>query len=467
MNRLRTLTSLAALVAMLLAGCGAGDSERRSRPVGSAVWVDPRVATVSPAAARSLRTAGVDEVFLAAADLAAGAEGFTVETWARELPGAVPRRTPTTLVVLGEWPPPIDLDAARTAETLDRSLAGLREASEDAGLLPVGIHLHLVPHAAHAPAGAEDPRLELLAELVLQVRAGLPEDLFLSVSLVREWLGAPGAEAVAGSADFLVPFLYGQPPGALDRAEDWDPERTEEDLARAEALGADYLLGLRTIGSASRLDASGDVIDATTRASLAEMAGNRALRRNLGDAFGGVGRLAYAFQAQRRTRVGAWDVAPGEAVRVVRTAPALLYDLRRRAREAASERLLGLLFHRLPDPAEEALSPGAEGLATVFGDEPPAPDIHARLVIRSLRGQTAVLGVSLQNRSSLSTDLALGDGNYLSVRTEGAVVERVDPGRFARYSLWRDDQEVRPGIGWREPDQVRLYTPVVTGDATI
>jgi hypothetical protein len=88
-------------------------------------------------------------------------------------------------------------------------------------------------------------------------------------------------------------------------------------------------------------------------------------------------------------------------------------------------------------------------------------------VIRSFRGQTAVLGVSLENRSSLSTDLALGDGNYLSVQTDGAVVESVEPGGFARYSLWREGQEVRPGIGWREPDQVRLYTPVVTGDARV
>jgi hypothetical protein len=468
------LLGACAIVLAILASCTPGGSERRTRPHGSAVWVDPRVAAVTPAAARPLRAAGIDEVFVAAAGLAAdGADrgGLALEPWPDTLAGAAPERTPTTLAVVGTWPPVEDLDVARCARELGPALAALRETAEDAGLLPVGFHLHLMPHtpSPSGPGSAEprEARLEPLAALVRSLRDRLPDDLFLSVSVARQWLQAPGVETLAGNADFVVPFLYGQPPGAPDRAEEWDPAQTRADLARVEELGADYLLGVRTIGSASRLDASGEVVEATTRASLAEMAESRALRRGLGDAFGGVGRLAYAFQAQRRTRVAGWDVAPGEAVRVVRTSPGLLYDLRRQSEQVASERLLGLLLHRLPDPAEEELSPGAAGIAAVFGDDAPSPDIHARVVIRSVRGQTAVLEVMLENRSSLSTDLALGDGNYVSVTTEGAVVESVEPGEFARYSLWRQDQEVRPGLGWREPDQVRLYTPVVAGGARV
>ncbi len=470
----------------LLAGCGVGGGDRPRRPAGSAVWVDARMGGLAPSAARALRSAGVDELFVAAGEMVAegkgdgGARSLAIDPWTDDLADAAPAHTPVTLTVVGAWPPAggaKEFDPSRAATSLAAGLAGLRSAAEGAGLLPVGIHLHFEPQRDAGTAGGgadgdppavagEEAGLDVLAHLVERLRDEIPSDLFLSISLDRSWIGAPDWDDLAGAADFVVPFLYGEPPGAPDRPESWDPELVAGEAAKLGELGVDYLVGVRTIGTASRLGSSGDVVDVTTRASLSALAANPDLRRPLGDAFAGVGRLVYSFQAQRRTRVAGWDLAPGETVRIVRTAPSLVWNLRRRLSDANDGHLLGLLVQRLPSPGEE-LSPPADALAAIFEKEPPEPTLAPALVVQSRRGSTVILDVAIENRSSLSTDLALADGNYLSVETEGAYVERVDPGEFNRYSLWREGREVRPGVGWREPDEVRLYTPMLIGGQSV
>jgi hypothetical protein len=457
------------LGAGLLAACGAGHGDRPRRPAGSAVWIDARMAGLAPSSARALRSAGVEEAFVAAGEIVADGQGtLSLDPWTDDLAQAAPAHTPVTLTLVGAWPPPggtEDFAPDRAAESLAGGLAGLRTAAEGAELLPVGVHLHLDPPRG-ASSGGEGAGLEALAALVGELRERLPSDLFLSASLARDWIGAPGWEELARACDFIVPFLYGEPPGAPDRPEAWDPEQVAGEIARLDDLGADFLVGVRSIGTASRLGSAGDVLDVTTRASLPAMARNPDLRRALGDAFGGVGRLVYSFQAQRRTRVAGWELAPGETVRIVRTAPSLLWDLRRRLEQASHGHLLGLLVQRLPSPGEE-LSPSADALAAVFEESAPEPALHPGLVVQSRSGSTVVLGVTIENRSSLSTDLALSDGNYLSVEAGGAYVEQVDPGTFNRYTLWRDGREVRPGVGWREPDEVRLYVPMLVGGETV
>jgi len=456
--------------------CGPGHGDRPRRPDGSAVWVDARMGGLTPSSARALRSAGVEEAFVAMGEITRantpGAE-LTLTPWSDDLTEAAPAHTPVTLTVVGAWPPASgteDFDPSGAAESLAGGLIGLRADAEDAQLLPVGIHLHLDEAQGTASGGDENGagtlRLDLLADLVERLRDRLPSDLFLSISLARSWIGAPGWEDLAQAADFVVPFLYGQAPGAPDRSEAWDPDQVTGAVAPLEALGVDYLVGARSIGTASRLGSSGEVLDVTTRASLPAMAANPDLRRALGDAFGGVGRLVYSFQAQRRTRVAGWDLAPGESVRIVGTAPSLLWNLRQRLETASDGHLLGLLVQRLPGPGEE-LSPPAEALAAVFDESAPEPALQAHLVVQSRSSPTVVLGVTVENQSSLSTDLALADGNYLSIEAGGAYVERVEPGRFSRYTLWRDGREVRPGVGWREPDEVRLYTPMLVGGATV
>lgn len=463
-NAPRAMSALL-LVAALAAGsaCGPGGGERKTRAPGSAVWVDPRIGGLAPAAARSLRAAGVEEVFVAAAALveseSGGQEGLSLEPWNADLGTAVPPRTPVTLAAVGSWPPVGALDPDVVAQSLVPRLVSLRSTAEGAGLLPIGIHFHFEPNSRGA---SEAPRLALLAGILEEVREALPEELLLSVSLGRPWLEAEGIEELVRAADFVVPFLYGDPPGASDRPESWDPLRIEEDLATLEALETDHLLGARTVGSAELIRSSGEVAGVTTRAALRPLAENPNLRRTIGDAVAGVGRLVYQFQAQRRTTGAGWELPPGATVRVVRTAPSLLHAVRLRAEAAGGEGFLGLLIHRVPG-AEESLSVGPREIAAAFEEEPPKPDLRANLAIVSRGAQTVVLGVGVRNGSALSTDLALGDGNYLTLRATNAVIERVEPGDFGRYSLWRDGVEVRPGVDWRDADEVRLLTPMIEG----
>lgn len=442
---------------LVLVGCGPEGGDRRSRPAGSAIWVDPREASLSPDGARALRAEGSDEVFLSVGELSAGGGGVTVEGWTADFAAAVPERTPVTLVVEGTWPPRGDLSTGRAADDLLPTFGALRAEAEAAGLLPVGVHLHLVPREDASP---DDEALERLADLTAHLREGLADDLFLSMSIDRGWLARPGVDGLIRSVDFVVPFLYGSAPGAPDRPELWDPEQIATDVARVEELGVDYLIGVYTLGSASHRAAGGEVLDTTTRVSLADLARNQDLRRSIGDAFGGVGRLVYHFQAQRRTNAAGWQLAPGDAIEVVATAPSLLHTLRNRLAQEASERQLGLVFDRAPAP-DEAITPAAPALAAALGPEPPKPDLRAALVVESTGQQTVILAIELENLSTLSTDLALGEGNYVALRTSDAFVEQVEPGEFGRYSLWRGGHEVRPGLAWREPDEVRLYTPIV------
>lgn len=449
------------MLLLLLVGCGPRGGDRPDRPAGSAIWVDPREASLSADAGRALRASGCDEVFLSVGALSTAGGTVALDRWDVDLRSAVPERTPATLAIVGAWPPETDVSPGRAAEALLPALTALRTDAEAAGLWPVGIHLHLAPRTGF---GGES--LESLAELTGELRDALAGDLFLSVSIHRDWLDRPELEPLLRSADFVVPFLYGDSPGAPDRQEAWDPERVAEDVTRVEALGVDYLIGTRILGSASHRAAGGEVLDVTTRVSLGALASNQDLRRSIGDAFGGVGRLVYVFQAQRRTRAAGWQLAPGDAIRVVGTAPALLHGLRSRLAEGASEHQLGLLFDRAPGP-EERFTPAPTALAAVLGPDAPTPDLQGELVVDSTGQRTVILGIALENLSTLSTDLALGEGNYVSLTTQDAFVERVEPGDFARYSLWRGGREVRPGLGWREPDEVRLYTPMVAGGARV
>lgn len=475
----------AVLAALLLASaCGGTDGARRERPPGAAIWVDPAVAALDSGTARTLRAGGVEEVFLVAADLDGGGGEPRLAHRRGALRDGVPTATSVTLVVNVPWPLPAAWEAVGVGESLGRAAEALRSAADAAGLLPVGIHLHLTaaetspgtgsePGSAAnggtaAPAAPLPIATDALAELLEGLRRTLPPDLLLSAGLPHPWLAADGWGAVARRVDFLVPWLYGAPPGGGAGPEAWDPERVVADARRLAEAGTELLVGLRVVGGVERLDRSGGVSEVTTRAELAPIARDRALRPATAndDSLAGVGRLVYTFQAQRRTRVAGWTLAPGERVRVVRTAPSILHDLRRRLSDATGERLGGVLFHRLPASAE-GLTPAPASLSASLASETPTPRLDGTVVVESKNSRTAILGAALENLSPFGTDLGFSEGNYLAIRTDGAIIGRVEPGEFSRYSLWREGREVQPGLGWREPDEVRLHTPVVTGGARI
>ena len=448
---LRVLVCAAALAA----GCGGGDGTRNPRPAGSAAWVDPRAAALDPAGRRALAEAGVEEVFLEAGVLAWDGAEPVVEEVPEAFADAVPAGTPVTLAVR-EAAPGEDLDPGAAGRRLAELLRGLRLRAEAAGLLPVGYHLELAPGSppdlVRALRGAAGPGLH--------VSAGLPR------AALRSPEGLDHARELAGAADFVVAFLYGQLPEAPDDAAAWDPERLAADLAALESLESDYLVGLVVVGALHRLSAAGEEGEATTRAQLKALALEPALRLAIADPFAGVGRAVHTFQAQRPVRAAGWELAPGESVRVVRTAPSLVQGVLARLRTADLPHRLGQLYYRIAGPEEE-LSLGPEELAAATGASPPVPDLVPSLVVESLGDGFVTLQVELRNRSRQSTDLAATDGNFVQVRAREGYFQHVEPGEFSRYSLWRGGREVRPGVGWREPDEVRLYTPMVRGGERI
>lgn len=445
---------LALLATAIALACGGRDDARRGRSPGSAVWVDPRQAALGTEGRRILAGAGIEEVFLEAGTLAWDGPRPRVEEVPEAFEGAVPEGSPVTLVVRSAGPAAEGVEAEVAGRRLAEAFRDLRLRAEAGGLLPLGYHLEL-------PGGAP-------AAVLRHLRAASGPDLLISSGLPRGRLEAPGIRELAAEVDFVVAFLYGQHPDERDDPAAWDPQRMEADLTALESMETDYLVGLVVVGAVHRLGAAGDTLEARTRAELKDLAREPALRLSIADPFAGVGRAVHSFQAQRPVRAAGWDLAPGETVRVVRTAPSLVQGLVERLRARDLRHRLGQLFYRVAAP-EETLSLAPEELAAATGTSPPVPELLPRLVVESFDEASviAIVQVELRNRSRQSTDLAATDGNYLRVRAEGGYFGRVEPGDFSRYSLWRGGREVRPGLGWREPDEVRLYTPMVLGGERI
>lgn len=456
----RARLTVAALAVVGVAACGGGSGAPSGRAAGSAVWVDPGRVGLDPEGRRILAEAGVEEVFLEAGTLTWDGARPVLEPVPEAFAGAVPEGTPVTLVLRMTRPVGEGVELGGAGRGLVQAVRELRLEAEAAGLFPLGYHLDL-------PAGASP-------SLLRHLRDAAGPDLLVSTELDRERLGRPDgssrdlsrARELAAASDFVVVFLYGQRPGERDDPAAWDPQRMEENLAALESLETDYLVGLVVLGTVHRLSAAGDPRESRTRADLKTLAREPALRLSIADPFAGVGRAVHSFQAQRPVQAAGWDLAPGETVRAVRTAPSLVQGLLEHLRRTELRHRLGQVFYRLASP-DEGLSLAPAELAAAMGPSPPEPELRPRLVVESIQGEVAILRVSLRNWSPLSTDLAATDGNYVRVRAERGYFDGVEPGEFSRYSLWRGGREVRPGLGWREPDEVRLYTPMVRGGERI
>lgn len=453
---------LAALVLFAsTAGCGAERQPRPSRLGGPAVWVAPAEARLDGGSARLLADAGVEEVFLEAGSFTWDGERPLVEETLSGAERAVPEGTAVTLALRGPAPAGEGTDPEAAGHALAGDLRAVALVAEAQGLLPLGVHLEMADGAPTAP------------EILRAVRTAIGPGLLLSTSIPRQALGTEGAAATARAVDYVVVFLYGQPAAAADDPSAWDPERVHDDLAALEALETDYLVGFHVVGGARHLSSSGESIEAPagsgglrTRTDLKSLALDPALRLNVDDAFAGVGRLVHTFQAQAPSRSPGWPVAPGESVRVVQTAPALVRSVVEELRHGDLEHYTGPLFHRTAAP-EELLALEPSGIAAALGKGPLRPDLRWRVVVKSRARGSYVLTIELENRGRQATDLGSTDGNYLEVRALDGHFVAIEPGDFSRYSLWKGDREARPGIGWREPDGLRLNTPLVHGGERI
>lgn len=449
-----TLVVLALLVAPLAVACG-GDTEGRTRPSGDAVWLAPESGGLGRADLRRLERAGLTDVFVEAGEVVWRGAVPEVEGALRRPARRLPEGSPVTLVLGGSLAGGA-YDPVRAAEVLADAAEDLRLRAGARGLVPRGVHL-----ALGAELGGDLGRYH---ETVRHLRAILPRSVALSVAYEPGWARVDGGDDLARAADFLVVSAHGHRPDDPDDPTAWSSETVAQALAPVGDLEVPFLVVVRGLGWASHLGSEGPPLDTTTRIGLKPLVDDPDLRwvanASLGET---LGRVAYTFQVTQPTRVGDWNLAAGEQIRVVRVAPGQIQELDRQLGERFAG-YRGRLFYRLPDPAEK-LTPDADELAAAFAHQPASPVLRARVVVNSRSANRAVLGVELVNASSQDTDLAVTDWNYVEVRASEGYLRRVEVGEFTRYDNWRGDQPARPGTpGWREPDAVRFYVPMVGGD---
>lgn len=442
MTPLRTVRPALLLFCGLAAGCFGGS--RPEKAPGSALWLTADSGDFTAAARQRLAAVGLDEIYLEAADLEWNG---ALQLSRRERPG-VPRRTPTTLVIAGRWLPGDRPPAALAAALLSECTALRIEAEQD-GLLVVGFHFEVDP-GEHA---------ESLGRSLGRLRTLLGGQLFVSAGLGREALAGEGAQAIADGVDFVVSMIYGQRPS--DRLEDaraWDLQAVEENFRRLEALDRPYLTGAVTLGTAHWHRRGGEE-KVTTAVSLGELIRAKNLELKPGFSLQGIDRQVWDFVARGPAQVGAWNLATGDSIRVVRTATPFLEEFRRRLGAWESSRRLGDVFYRLRRD-DERLSLSVDNLADVLAPDAAAPQLDLEVEKVSASARRWVVRVRLTNRSTESSDLAFFDSNFVELRISGGTIGDVAPGEFQRVELLVDGEKGTMRA-FREANTVRLFLPLV------
>lgn len=437
--------ALSVLTLVALGACAGG--RREARAPGAAVWLSGRAAPLDLPVLDRLHTGGVADFFVEAAGLEWTGAG--VELQRHELP-RLPRRERVTLVVSGERPP-AGVDTQAAAKQLAAALDGLRLAAEGAGLLPTGIHFD-------SAAGA---RLATTATLMAELRDALDGRLHLSASVGRGDLDDPELPKLAEEVDFLVAFLYGQRPGEPEDARNWDLQEVEKGVARLEQLGRHYYLVAASAGSASLRDRRDSTRGISTSLELGALVRDGRLELKRGFSLEGIDRQVYEFRAKAPLAVGDWQLAPGDSVRVVRAATSNLEEFLRRCGAWGTERMLGPLFFRLPEPGERLVL-SAANLAAALDPEPSRPRIDLEVEALESRPGSRTVRLRLVSHNDESTDLAFFEANYVEVSVTGARIADAEPGDFARFELSRDGERSTMQA-LRQADTVRLWVPWVDG----
>ncbi len=436
------------LVALAVLWTSACDSQRARKPPSSAIWLGSNAPLLEASHLSRLRAAGVDELFLQAAELSSS--GSLAQRF--ELP-RLPPGTTATLVLTGALDP-----LAVDVESLAADLRQLRFEAEGEGIVPLGFHFDLLE------VGSRSAYAEMFGEL----RPKLGGSSYLSASAPRQWVGSVGYAELSKATDFLVVFLYGQRVHELEDLAAWDQTEIERQLQQIEALAQPYLLGLVTLGTATHLTSGGQVRARTTRISLPEVLWNRALKLQPGFTLAAGSRRVYEVGALRRATVGPFELKSGDRVRVVRPASADLEELGRLLGAWHTPNCLGRLYYRLAGD-EERLSLSLGNLLNALDPNPATPDLELQAAVQRRIGGGYRMRFAIRNRNGEITDLSLLDNNYLQVTVKNGTVigHRVDVGDFYRFDLLRHDSDGELERTFRNPDVIRLHLAILGGDQRV
>lgn len=446
MNTRRTRLGALWLAIAGLGGCF-GSWGRPERPLADAAWVGD--ASALPGLdLGALHTGGLKELFLETGTLEW--TGATPRVQVGAIP-AVPNLMRTSLVITGAWSASLG-DSKGAGARLAEEVKRLVLAAQARGVFPSGVHLDLQATG----------NLTSYAQGLRTVRGELPKTLLLSASVQRGWLSDEAAAKVARAVDFSVLFVYGQRPGEPDQTDAWDFQEVVKAVRKMEALKRPYLAGVVTVGSATHQGARGEPLEWTTAMGLSTPVENPRLKVEGGFTLEGLDRSVYAFRAEAPTNVGSWPVARGEGVRLVGTSPSYLQQLRKRIAEVATPRYRGMLFYRLPLPAER-LTPSAAQLLDALGPTPPSPDLVVAAELLERTPQHWVFKVVLENRNDEHSDMAVLANNFVEVAADGGLIGTVNAGAFHRFELLRKGSDAVDIEALRTPQRARLYLPVLEG----
>ena len=440
----RSRLSVAALWMLcgLVVGCFGG--ARPEKPPGSALWVTRESGELDAAAQSRLAGLGLREVYLEAAELDWNG-GLRLRRIERP---ALPRRTPTTLVISGLWLPG-DRPPDGLATRLLSELTALRTEAEQSGLAVIGFHFEVEPGDSAASLGRSLGRLRTL----------LGKSYFVSARLGRKALGGTDAQAIADGVDYVVSMIYGQRPGEAEDPSAWDLEAVEERFRLLEALKRPYFTGVITLGTASWRGRGGEAKGVTTALSLGELIRARNLELKPGFSLQGIDRQVWEFVARGAARVGEWNLTPGDSIRIVRTATPFLEEFRRRLGAWESPHRRGEVFFRLRRESE-LLSLSVDNIAAVLAPDAAAPALELAVDRVSTSGQRWQVRLKLANRSPESTDLAFFDSNFVQLQVAGATIGAVEPGEFQRIELLVDGEKGTMRA-FRKANTVRFYLPLL------
>ena len=445
--------ALVALASMALAhvGCSGGWSfTGKERTPTSVIWVGQTSIPLEASDVARLKEAGVEEAFVHLAHFDSEATQSVTLLQVPQFPSSMP----VTMVMSGTWEDPQAVESL--AEEVAKAAKDMRYEVEGKGSIPVGLHLDFTTARS----------LGSLQAFLQALRDSLDRGLLLSLSVQRPWLGREGLAEVAQSVDYIVPFLYGQRVQEREVSEAWDFIALERQLQAVEDLGAPYMLGVITLGSASHLRANGAVRGRVTPISVQEILWNRDLKLRPSFSLEGVNRRVYEVVVEKPTTVGSWSVAPGEVIRIVRAATSDLEELLRLLEAWETPHHLGQAYYRLPSP-EEKLSLSLENLLNALDRTPAAPSLHLDASLQRRSGRGWLVRFSITNRNGEITELSLVDNNYLEVRCLNGVFGKAEVKDFYRYDLFTTDRDGELKRTFRRSPVLRLHIPILEGDQTV